>query len=292
MNSIDSNVKQLHELGFTVIKNVFSEDEIEDFKTKMRKTHAEGLNSENLLANPYFCSLFYDERLLSIMKQLLGTESIVYTNEGSASYHLSRRNAGGFHKDSADRKDINSPDWTMPYSIIRIGIYLQDHMQNSGGLAVLEKSHLREHSIRNGRIDAYVGKRRYVKVQPGDVVAWYLKTSHAGDFGLPKFGFLNWVNSKSIRKIQRLFPFLFKPFHKERMAIFMSYGAANHPSVERYKNYLKTRDYGWTMAQNYNHDEELVNRLKSKYNLELLNCKEMFNSVKKENVGRHRELPY
>ena len=40
----------------------------------------------------------------------------------------------GFHKDNADRVDPNAPDWNGRYTVLRFGIYLQDHYRHTGGL--------------------------------------------------------------------------------------------------------------------------------------------------------------
>jgi Phytanoyl-CoA dioxygenase (PhyH) len=114
-----------------------------------------------------------------------------------------------FHKDNSDKINGDAPDWTKPSHLLGVGIYLQDHTHHSGGLTVFEGSHSQA-SIKNGRVITEWGKRVYLKTEPGDVVVWYLKTSHAGDWGIPKIGLLNALPLKVLRKLHR-FEFLFKP---------------------------------------------------------------------------------
>ena len=295
--------------GYALVKSVFtpaeidewrrllllSERELSSFQTHLAPSSASSApvyysSKEDLLSNPYLRDIVYDARILSIVKTLLGSNDIVYTSEGSWSIHRNTHTMPmAFHKDNSDRINGHAPDWTKPFHLLRVGIYLQDHTHHSGGLTVFEGSHSQA-SIKNGRVITEWGKRVYLKTEPGDVVIWYLKTSHAGDWGIPKIGLLNALPLKVLRKLHR-FEFLFKPQPELRAALFMSYGI-NSSSTERYKQYLRTRKWSFDMAQNSNFDPALAQRLKQERNLEVFNIKEIMKGVKPEEVGNHREIPF
>lgn len=148
----------------------------------------------------------------------------------------------GFHKDNPDKFDKNAPDWKGRYTLVRFGIYTQDHKGKPDGVDLRERSH--EHC------STTIGKHVYADTSPGDVVCWNLRTSHSGG-GMTVMG--RPIDPESIiGKVLRRVPMLRDPIKVQRVALFWSYGnQSSH--LERFITYLKTRKFAvdsW-MAQNY-----------------------------------------
>lgn len=215
--------KLFDENGFLVVKHVFSSSEIETFRKKAYEQYAldtqKKLNFQlpqlrtkakyakgDLLSKELLHAILLDDRIVNIAKTILGNNEVVYF--GDSSYQIGT-GLRGFHRDCLDRTDLTAPDWTSEYTLIRIGIYLQDHKNYSGGLKVKQGSHLQA-----------TGKSLFVDNEIGDVVVWSLKTIHSGNaIRLKVFPNL------SINKGEGRIPaFLKKDEPTERISLFMTFG--------------------------------------------------------------------
>ena len=94
----------------------------------------------DLLSNPLLRDVLLDGRLVGIASQLLGSDQIVYAGDSSFTINSGQH---GYHKDNADRTDKNAPDWQGRYTILRFGIYLQDHTEHTSGLNLRVRSQAR-----------------------------------------------------------------------------------------------------------------------------------------------------
>jgi hypothetical protein len=226
--------------GWVLVKRVFTPSEIESFRRDVLASESEGLAGD-LLSNPRLSRVVLDDRILRLSHALLGTRPTYF---GDSSWYSS--NAGGFaigfHKDNADKSNQNGPDWDGVYPLLRMGIYLQDHVEHSGGLALRDRSH---HTT-----DCLVGQPFAVPTAKGDVVVWSLRTSHSGFVSRPRLfpnAFLPLtvqnvltVGAKAEYRPPKL---LFRPTeYPERLALFASFGV-DGKHVRRYVEYLKTRRY-------------------------------------------------
>src|SRR5690606_35997020 len=124
----------------------------------------------DLLATPGVNEALLDGKLVGIARQILGSDEIFYAGDGSFTVNGTQH---GFHKDNADRNDPAAPDWRDPYTILRFGIYLQDHMFHSGGLNLRIGSHT--------KVSLTEGRNIAVRSRIGDVVVWSLRTTHSGN---------------------------------------------------------------------------------------------------------------
>jgi hypothetical protein len=229
------------ENGWTIVRNVYSPAEIAELRQGVIDSLGQGPG--DLLANPRLRRVLTDGRLVDIARQILGQQEIVYAGDSSFSFNAPGR---GYHKDNADRFDAKAPDWRGPYTILRFGLYLQDHYRHSGGLNLREKSH-------NGPSNQF-GKNIYVRTRAGDVGVWSLRTTHSGNAMLLKFPksihpkpgamdkYAKWIEAKR---------------DGDRIALFAALGLddAHH---QRYIDYLKTRAY---MVRSWNasiYDEETL----------------------------------
>lgn len=151
----------------------------------------------------------FDTRLVEMAKTLLDSERVVYFGDSSAMIGGKIR---GFHKDNAARYDASHSDWTSPYRLLRVGIYLDDHRNNSGGLKIRVGSHVHA-DVESGPILA-------VPTMPGDIVVWNLRLTHSGHAarlrGLPDFGITPWVE-------ERLPERLVRPSPTRRLSVFVTY---------------------------------------------------------------------
>ena len=261
--------------GYTLIKSVFTPEEIENIRklvyeqfeldtkngltfqlphlpTKARYANGDILSKEKLR------HILLDDRILAIVKKVLGSDDIIYF--GDSSYQIGK-GLRGFHRDSIDRTNLNGPDWQGDdYSLLRVGIYLQDHKDHSGGVKMKKGTH------KNAD-----GEVVFVDNEIGDVGTWSYKTIHSGNAVRFK-----WFPKLSINRATRegLIPaFLRKPEQKERMAIFMAFSLQTK-HLDRYiKEFSLTR-------------EDMLKHLKaSKYNDEALEL------AKKKNITVMKLVP-
>jgi len=104
----------------------------------------------------------FDSRAVGFAKRLLGKD-VVYFGDSCirvGSYHR------GFHKDFVD-------DTPPTAGGVRFVLYLQDHSQYSGGLKVRLRSH--------GYVSRHRGRMMNIPTRPGDLVVFYLRSSHTGN---------------------------------------------------------------------------------------------------------------
>jgi hypothetical protein len=169
--------------GFVVVRDVLSPTEVRQLRGAIEShaTRAKNLghvlrsNSGeivpvcDLLGQPGVGWLLSDARLVEIARRLIGRQDLVYFGDSGSMVGGELR---GFHKDNAVRDTANDPDWLSPYTLIRMGLYLQDHSRHSGGLKVRRSSHLHADVTSGSIVD--------VPTRAGDVVVWSLRTTHSG----------------------------------------------------------------------------------------------------------------
>ena len=225
MSNLRIDKKQFDADGYVLIEHVFSPEEIENFRKLVYEQFEidkkNGLTFQlphlptkakyakgDLLSKEKLKNILLDDRILEIVRKVLGTADIIYF--GDSSYQIGK-GMRGFHRDSIDRTDLTGPDWQGDdYSLLRVGIYLQDHKNFSGGVKMKKGSHKKAD-----------GKVVFVDSAIGDVGAWSYKTLHSGNAVR-----LKWFPKYSINRSTRegLVPsFLRKEEQKERIAIFMAF---------------------------------------------------------------------
>ena len=238
---LDVNVNAFWENGYTIIRNVYSRDEINGFREAAYASRGRGLG--DLLANPLMRSTLVDGNFVAIARQILGSDDIWYSGDSSFTINSGQR---GFHKDNVDRQDPGGPDWKGRYTILRFGIYLQDHWRHTGGLNLRAKSH--------NTADHSYGKNVYVRTRVGDVVVWSLRTTHSGNGVLLKFP--RWVHPEP-SEIPKIPAWRIAKADGDRIAVFAALGLddAHH---DRYAEYLKTRTYMVNSFRASHYDDEAL----------------------------------
>lgn len=236
MSDLKIDKKQFDDNGYLLVSNVFKSSEIEEFRKLVYEQYEidkgkkldftlpniatkAKYNKGDLLSKEKLYHVLLDERILKIARTILGKDDIVYFGDSSYQIGTGQR---GFHRDNIDRTDLKGPDWKSEYTLIRIGLYLQNHKDYSGGLKIKQGSH------KNAD-----GKAIFVGSEIGDVAIWSLKTLHSGNAVRLKF-FPNFSINRSTR--EGMIPaFLKKDQQEERISFFMTF-ALKSDHLDRYIN--------------------------------------------------------
>jgi hypothetical protein len=237
--------EQIDKDGYILIKNVFTSEEVDIMRANA--VAEEGLQGD-LLSSDKLASVMMDERVLNIFKECLGSEKLYYFSDSNLS--LNRPGKGGFHKDSTNRDKKDTEEFTdINYSLLRMGIYLQDHANSSRGLCLREGSHLHQ--------SCSVGKILNVKSEIGDVVIWKLTTTHSANAQVISM----FPNTSFHPLIARFVPdFLKQEAANPRAVLFMCFGLKDDYAIE-YREYLKTRQYAVDRWEHSNYSEETVAKM-------------------------------
>jgi hypothetical protein len=127
--------------GYILQPSVFSAEEIKLFRQKVYDQYAidesAGLtfqltNTSSkaryakgcLLSKILLRDILLEPRILRFAQEIVGTEKLIYF--GDSSYQIGT-GLRGFHRDCIDRVYNSGPDWQSKYTLLRIGLYLQDH---------------------------------------------------------------------------------------------------------------------------------------------------------------------
>lgn len=217
----------IDENGWIIVRNVFTSEEIIFFREMALKSRD---HKGDILSNVSLKQILFDDRVLNIFKEVLGSESLFYFGDSSVSIDVKNN---GFHKDSRDRLKSESREWNdTNYSLIRMGLYLQDHVKHSGGLCIRNKSHLTQ-SLSKGKI-------MNMKTSAGDIVLWKQTTTHSANADVLAF----LPNYSFHPRVARRFPkFLLQKTIRPRIGLFATFGIDDQYSHE-YIEFLRSRTYG------------------------------------------------
>jgi hypothetical protein len=228
--------------GYQIIPGVYTPEEIKKFREGALASRSHG---GDLLSNPHMKHALTDGKMAEVAKQILGSDDVWYAGDSSFTVNS---NQHGYHKDNADRTDPNAPDWQGRYTILRFGIYLQDHTKHTGGLNLRHASH--------NTVSLTEGKHTYIRNRVGDLAVWSLRTTHSGNGTLLKWP--RWVSPEVPVKPEE-FPWYYRVAKAEgdRMAVFAAIGLddAHH---DRYTEYLKTRTYICNIWRKSPYDDETI----------------------------------
>jgi hypothetical protein len=254
------DTKKFNQEGFVIIRNVFTESEIEDLRQTVRGTLEQDLQTDraslfkdknknvyytvgDLLSKP-LSKLLLDDRIIKIASEILGAQPTYF---GESNYQVGIGDRG-FHRDGVDRVYPIGPDWEDGYKIIRLGVYLQSHDKTSGGLKVQVGSNRKAH-----------GKRIILDVKAGDVVVWDLRTYHSGNAVRMKI----LPNLPLGYRVENMLPsFLVRNSPEERMSCFMVFGEDNKHLHRHIEKHHKLKNSKHIQVSNW--DDALVTLLKSK----------------------------
>lgn len=234
--------------GYVHLKRVFNPSELKILRKKVltlnssKNTYKQG--KRDLLLNKEISKFLLDERLLEIVNIILG-DIPIYFGDSSFTVYDTHERVGKYHKDCTDRLDPKAPDWQGEYPLLRVGFLLQNHKKQSGGILLGKESHNILFSNKTLRIlheevfGWIFGKFKHIESDIGDLVIWNLRTTHAPMGKYFKFFFKMPISERLSRIIPR---FLQNTYKGKRCLVQITFALkSNH--LDRYINYLKTRDY-------------------------------------------------
>lgn len=247
----------LREHGWVLLKNVFSPEEVEQLRSGAYQSVKEGHYAGDILSNPLLEHVIYHPKIVEVLWDVMGEEPVYFGDSVISIASVEGRIQHGLHKDNVDRLNADGRDWNSEYSIVRMGIYLEDHKNHSEGLIVREASHK--------FVDTSSGKLITVPSEPGDVVMWYLTTTHCGGAKRPRFPknytlLLDRNHRFRSSLYYRLPSWLTRPGQKDRVAFFLAYGR-NDEHLPHYLEYLKNRKYAVRRWQKSAYSPELMGRI-------------------------------
>jgi hypothetical protein len=239
--AVNLNIDKFWRDGYLILRRLFTPSEFKIIRDQVfaslegRERRGEPL--VDALADRHLKHWVYDERLVAVGKAILQSDRLAYFGDGGYAVLGHKYEAGvdvgGWHRDNTDRSNADAPDWQGRYSLIRFGLYLQDHRSQSGGLIVRRTSHNR---ILKGLSAHWYD--RYVNTGVGDVGVWSMRIQHAG-LGRcirysPRLALGPYLQRKLPEFLQAPFP------REERAGFWISYAHPDH-HLERHCQYLLTR---------------------------------------------------
>lgn len=237
------------EEGYLQLKNFFNKEEVEQLIKAAREKHM-----GDTIMHEEFLGVTLNTRTASVIRELLGKEvlypGLSFARTGDKPAKFGSR---GYHSDAA----YENYDFLKPYPIINSGIYLQDHVNYSGGLKLIPRSHTRPCIFVRTVPDAlkriikallkgdFIAAMRIFDLsrsvnidnEPGDLLIWSMRTHHSGYGRRPKL-----LKNLSIHPIiEDLLPgFLFLKDNPDRDVILTVYGAPGK-IFEEYMNIQKRK---------------------------------------------------
>lgn len=234
-----SLIETLRRDGFVVARDVLSQPEVADLRERFavigRRARCDRDSNYPRLSMPRGDALSHEElreldyvildpRIVGLARELLGR--VAYHGDSSVQIGDGPR---GFHKDNADRGNPAGIDWQGEYGLVRMAVYLQDHAEHSGGLKVRTGSHR--------YVSHHRGRALNVASRAGDVVFWYLTTSHSGN--AVRLAAAPWLAIHP--RIESLVPAAFRVREQsERRTLFCTFGAPGR-HLDRYVEYQRGR---------------------------------------------------
>lgn len=211
MNNDPAAQQQFFSDGYTIVRSLFSSEQIAFYKRELDKLSF-GIGQkwtlpDGVCQNRPFWDVIFNPAILAAVRSLLGNDiRFLQHNDlhvGFSSFH--------WHRDSVCRTYGKGPDWdesTEPYQLVRVGIYLQER---SGGfkLGLVRGTHRPDRlpepernfiesktgglskvrSILGGK-DPLDNRADWVATEPGDCVVFDPRTIHTGsDFQEKKYSF-------------------------------------------------------------------------------------------------------
>lgn len=178
--------KQIKEEGYTILKNVFTEEDIEVYRNeiesyiKNNKTikNSGGITIPDFIKNKNFKSIkgiINNSKIRRALSEIFEGEDYRFCSHND----IGVDRIVGWHKDKLNNEYAKFETvniWEKyegeEHEIVKVLIYLQEHQFNNDGLQVVPKSH------KESRIK--VKGKRHVKTGLGDVVVFDQRITHRG----------------------------------------------------------------------------------------------------------------
>jgi hypothetical protein len=272
--------------GFVCIKNVFSKEEIDEFRRLAYLSVGMNLQGTDLLSNPNLRHVLTDKRIAMIVRELLGDKPIYFGESKVLVDGVNGRNGGSIHKDNPDRLNPDGADWKSEYKVMRFAIYCEDHARHSEGLSVRVGSH---------KFPSWQkGKLYHIPSEAGDLIGFYFTTTHCGysrRTRIVKNLTYAWDNLQRplYTKLLKLIPNQLEiPRERPRIVLFMTFGVKS-AILDRYIEYAKQRDYAVRTWKNLKYTDDTFEFLKDK-DIELMDMSVEVEKIDMSKVGKHLDI--
>jgi hypothetical protein len=228
----EEQVKFFEREGYLLVKDLFSDEEVEDFRAACRRDEP-----GDTACRAGFHNVMLMPKVVAIMHDLAG-DDLIYLGLSLTRTHDTPKPVRSrfFHTDTVN----DDHDYTTVYPVYNTGIYLQDRINWSGGLKIIPRSHTWP-CVTNKTITELV--KNFVKrllsfdfqgawyvmapyrsinveTSPRDFLIWYVRTHHSG-YAVR----LKWFPSVSLAPVfENWVPsFLRLPDHPDRDVILSIY---------------------------------------------------------------------
>lgn len=229
---ITDDPKQIRESilreGCVTFSGVLTQDEVQrirsavvDFFKTGGHLYDYGITQPDAFSNiPTIRWLITHPHILQAVRASAGRHDIQFTFHSDCHMNM----LSGWHTDTGAyfTTEEVAPD---DFQVYKVGIYLQDHFENSQGLTVSEGSHLAPNRRNMDRVKS-------LKTRAGDIIVFDTRIWHVGDqkrLHEKIFGKL-----APSEKIKYKAGFLFRKIigKQEKVSVFFTYGAPNTHTLE------------------------------------------------------------
>jgi hypothetical protein len=240
-NGSDALIKD----GFICVENVLSVKEIKKLRDSVKKymetcelfsvTYKGKTQPNAAVKIPELSWIFAHPTILSTLRDIFGDTKIMFTSHCD----IHSRTLSAWHKDDGmqvteggyfEQSSYDSEDCR----VYKVGIYLQDHNNNLGGLRIRRGSH-RVSSLNEG-------EEVYLQTKAGDIVIFDVRLTHTGQTEVVP---ISWLLKpvKVLRRIarklgvefnrtDRLLKGLYDRIAGDRLSIFFTFGSANEFTIK------------------------------------------------------------
>ena len=229
---ITDDPKQIRESilrnGYVTFSGVLTPGEIQRIRTAVvaffktgGRLYDYGITQPDAFSNvPAIRWLITHPSILQAVKRSAGREDIQFTFHSDCHMNM----LSGWHTDTEAyfTTEEVAPD---DFQVYKVGIYLQDHFENSQGLTVSEGSHVAPNRRNNDRV-------KPLQTRAGDIIVFDTRIWHVGDQKrLHEKVFGKLVRSEEIKYKAG---FLFRKIlgRQEKVSVFFTYGAPNEHTLE------------------------------------------------------------
>jgi hypothetical protein len=262
--------------GALVIRQVFTSAEIKEVRARTLahiNTYLDPKSVEvlqpapervqlnrDLLSLPVLRNVVLDDRILHVARTLLGTTPVYFGMTKLVCQY--EQMPLPFHRDNLDAKlgIINGPDSREDYSLIRIGMYLQDHSRHGGVLW-----------IKPGANGTRKNRRPIpVATELGDIGVWDMRAEHGvSTFAPTSFGGRKFpeVLESAWVKVQRPFvPYAKRRLKEPRIFLHIVFGREDLHLERFVKNVPTVESYRWiyNMWKRSHYDDQVWEAVRGK----------------------------
>ena len=249
--------------GYCLIKDFFTSKQIDELRLLVEQNKHKNQDVYLSIAESGLGKALLSDEYFNLLKEVLG-EDLLYYKDSHLLIDGDKKIPGKFHIDA--RNDDEDP-LTTEYKVWRVGIYLQDHKNFSGGIKMISNSHKKFlltsfKKIYYILVNIFKKKQKFslksffpsliynnIASEAGDIIIWNGRTHHCGRFkrlkvfkNLPLHPFLD-----------RILPnFLFIKENDGRLVVFQNWCLKDHSS-DKYIKYrlseLNSEEY-WKKNEN------------------------------------------